>query len=522
MSEHDMYWFVNREKELALLKAYYEQCLNNVNCSVLLYGWRRIGKTVLMERFIEIENGILINCAWISDPRTFLAHVLKVVQEKFGMMSLLEKYEKALLKEKDLMLILRSTFELLNELSMELERKLVVALDEFHLLVEKLAYRISRETRKSKEIVKSDILWLMREIMESRKVFWILSTSMGWAKIYEEFFSEKKMEKPLLGVVVKMRLDPLDENASIELCKKLNTEIDDEIAREIYRISKGVPRIIELIAPNYRKNMSVLKLALSLIREGQFDEFFENIIKFVAEASKRDFSVLIEVMKTISDGWKTPDEIASILRRDRVSIYNILEELRKMELVEKEKRGKRVFYTLKYPLLKHWLELRIGSRKSIIEIIASEMGILAESYIKELLNEYMINKKPIELYDDKKGRYLAGTSQKISIKIKKIYSREEMRQRLQKIKNADLIILDEDDNEWMIEIKSTLSNITRDEIIKLINTASKLGIENKILIQLGHGEIELSAVAEAVKGGVIIITREGIKLLAKKVHMPQF
>ena len=181
-----------------------------------------------------------------------------------------------------------------------------------------------------------------------------------------------------------------------------------------------------------------------------------------------------------------------------------------------------LFYLQKYPLLKHWLELRIGSRKSIIEIIASEMGILAESYIKELLNEYMINKKPIELYDDKKGRYLAGTSQKISIKIKKIYSREEMRKRLQKIKNADLIILDEDDNEWMIEIKSTLSNITRDEIIKLINTASKLGIENKILIQLGHGEIELSAVAEAVKGGVIIITREGIKLLAKKVHMPQF
>ncbi|MEX0568961.1 MAG: hypothetical protein Q6363_007365, partial [Candidatus Njordarchaeota archaeon] len=104
---------------------------------------------------------MLINCAWISDPKTFLRYAIEVVRE-FLSEDLIERYEKVL-EESDLMLVLRKSLELFCNPHLY-GKKLVVVLDEFHSFIEKMAYRIARETKKKKAVVKSDILWLLRDI----------------------------------------------------------------------------------------------------------------------------------------------------------------------------------------------------------------------------------------------------------------------------------------------------------------------------------------------------------------------
>ncbi len=513
--------FVNRGEELNRLKELYEQCCNReVNCAVLIYGWRRVGKTALIHKFLELVDGIWINCSWISDPRTFLVHVMNIIREKYGN-KIMENYA-GIFEEEDKTLMLRRTLELLTKLSHRQDRKLVIVLDEFHLLIEKLAYRIARETRKRKEIVESDILWLLREFLESKNVFWILATSMGWAKIHEIFFSEAKKEKPLSGVVIKMQVKPLIREHSIELAMKLNNGLSREQAEIIYELSGGVPRIIEILAPSVEPKDNPIIRALELTKQGQFDEFFENIIKFIAEVSKRDYTVFVEVLKSMTMRGNTPEAIARGLNMDRVLIYNILEDLRKMDILEKEKVKGRVYYRLKYPLLRAWLELRIEPTKSIINILASQLGITAESYIRELFEEYLRKGRLLELYDDDRGTFLAGTTKEIKLRIKHIYTREEIIRRLAGYRNADLILVDENGDELLIEVKATIRPITIKDVKNLAEKSRQLGFKKAVLIQTGIGDIEIGAATEAVRLGIVIITREGTKLLAKKIGMPKY
>ena len=506
--------FVNREKELEMLERYYMQCKSKkINCGVLVYGWRRVGKTALLRKFVKKHGGFLIDASWISDPRSFLIYVSKLVGRTESSLKFLSSSMAS-----DLMLIFREGMEILCTG----DTFNIIAIDEFHVMLDKISYRIARESGKRKNVVLNDLIWLLREFIESKKCFIILSTSMGWAKLKELYLYERKEASPLTGVLIKLEVEPLDRNSSIELVKKLNPSIDDNEAESIYVLSGGIPRIIEIIAPNFRKNISLLKLVYELTSHGQFDEFFENIIRFIAEATKRDYSVYLEALKAIEDKVVTPEDIGRALNIDRVSIYNVLEELRKMNILEKKKEKGRVKYRLKYPLLSLWLQTKIPPTKPITEILVSNMGMMAESYIKELFMEYLNKNRDIVLYDDKKGTYLAGTADEIRIEIEKIYTRNELKKRLKGIKNGDIIIKDKNNTEWLIEVKATLKDIKVETIEKINRVAEELNIKNKIVIQLGLGGIEPKAIGEAAKTNIVIITREGIKLLAKKIKFMQF
>jgi len=301
--------FVGRGEELQQLRRYYRQCCDrSINCAVLLYGWRRTGKSALAHRFVSEVGGVVINCSWISDPKTLLIHVLDVSRE-ICPRELIEEYVRYLDME-DRIIVLRKALEFFVKVGEKLGRSIVVVLDEFHTLIDKLSYRIARETRKKKNVVESDILWLLREFLESKRVFWILVTSMGWAKLKEMYFSEAKKEKPLSGAVIKMRLEPLKREESMELATKINPLVTREVAEAIYGISGGIPRIIEILSPNYKPSDNPITLALRLTRQGQFDEIFENIIKFIAEVSKRDYTVFVEVLKAMTANGNTAEAIA--------------------------------------------------------------------------------------------------------------------------------------------------------------------------------------------------------------------
>ena len=56
----------------------------------------------------------------------------------------------------------------------------------------------------------------------------------------------------------------------------------------------------------------------------------------------------------------------------------------------------------------------------------------------------------------------------------------------------------------------------------LAEKSRQLGFKKAVLIQTGIGDIEIGAATEAVRLGIVIITREGTKLLAKKIGMPKY
>jgi len=509
----------DREKEINDLLKYYDDCFSKgINYGVIVYGWRRVGKTTILKAFLDKVDGAYIDGIWISDPVVFVKTIMDfpIFKDKG-----FDKKFKLILLEEDPLVMLKQAFDLMIKFSSRV-KKIAIILDEFHIFIDKISTRIAREKRQSKQIIESDILGLIKSIVESKKVFWIFSTSIGWEKLRERIIKPKKISSPLIGVLSKYKIEPFDKKTSMQFSQTINPIIKPQEAEEIYYLTRGVPKLIEMIAINMRENKSVIKVALDLLKKGEFDDFFENVIKFVAEVSKRDYSVLIQTLKCIETGEKTTDEIAKCLSMDVDSSYVLAEELVKMDILEKNKRGRRAIYKIKYPLLPYWLSLRIQPEKNIYQLLASKFGIAIESYVRELIREYINKGKKIEIWDDKEGKFLLGTANMLAFKPIKILKLEELAKDLSKTLDIDLAIKGEEEI-ILIEIKTTGIKVSKEDIKELRNTVNKIKEKTiGILVIIEPTGIALPVITEAIRNNIIILTGEGLRILAKKINFPHW
>ena len=503
----------DREKELEDLEQMYRDCISKgITCGVIVYGWRRIGKTTILKEFARHVEGIYINCIWISDPYVFFRLIIDFIPDK------IRPQFEFILSERDPMFVLRKAFDALLVLAEKTNRKVFI-LDEFHVFIEKISTRISREKRAKKEIVVDDVLGLLKDIVESKKAFWILSTSMGWEKIRERITRPKKTESPLIGVLKKYKIEPFSKEISIEFTKIINPDIPYPQCEDIYSLSGGVPKIIEVLATNYTPKSHPLQLAIKLIKDGEFDDFFENIIKFIAEVSKRDYTLLVQVLKALGLEEKTTSEMASKLRMDVDATYILLEELVKNEIVEKRKTGRKSIYRIRYPLLPIWIELKVPPEQEVYSILARKLGITLESYIIELLGEYAKEGKEVHIWDDKEGTFLYGSSQEIKFTPIEILRPKEAKQKYSVKGDFDLLVVTKQ-KPLIIEIKLDWSKLNKtdiDNIAQIANMARGTGV---IIVEKGTPKIPI--ITYAVKRNIVIMSGEAIRLLAKKINMPHW
>ena len=506
--------FVDREKELRSLEESYRFFLSGHSRGVLVYGYRKVGKTKLIEKFIEGKKGIIID---LSTARSVRLLCRLLVNKLSGFTPLLVRCNVS-----DTLDAFTEVISLPIKIVEKLGTNIVIALDEFHIPIEKISTKIARESREKKEKVIGDMLWAIRHaIYSTQKIFWIFISSIGWKKIQE--YISKKYGGPLTGVLDTLRVDPLTLPHSIELAKFLTK--NEEVSIDIANVSGGIPRIIEILSRRYNTTQeSIFKLAINAIHEGELDEIFDNMIRAIADISRRDYGILLQTLKCVAENMDTPDKVALCLDTSRDTAYVCLEELHILGLLEKEKKGKFVNYYLKYPLLGEWLKIRIEPRKDKTEILASALGITAESYIRELLTE-TINRK-IEIWDDKNGTFLAGTTDKIILEITNVLTRKETQKILKGTKNADIIV----ETQWglyVIEVKARRKPIEPETIRKLAQVAKYIQQKTQrktmpILIILIRTEIPPTTIAEAIKNNTIIITSEGVKQIAKKVNFPHW
>ena len=516
--------FVDREKELEDLRRFYSLSINSAMGGIIVYGWRKVGKSMLIDKFLEEVPGFRINCAWISDPETFGWVVIDKLQRLLEDDKILSNLRLSILEKGNLMVLLKKIFDTINIASSAYGAKLVVALDEIHKFLDKIATRIARESKKSKSIVYNDILWMLKDVIEKKEVFWILMSSVGWVKLREILEISKIKENPLLGLLTKYEVRPFNINAAKQLALIRNRQIPEPIVRELHRISGGIPILIDIISTMYDPSKGLLEQIINIVQRGLLDEFFENMMRFVAEVVKRDYVLLIRILKSFRGEYATSEEVAKNAHIDRTSAYILLEELHKCGILEKEKKGKLVKFKILYPLITLWLDIRTEPQKRIIDVIASRLGITAEYYIQELLKKF--EEKELAIWDDKSGTYLLGTTDQINYKIRKVYTKEET-DKLLGHKNADLIIELQNDDYLLIEIKAKIKDIEPKDIQKLDEIRKEFERKtgkrtHATVILVGTGTATLPAIREAIKREIPIITDQAIKILAKRVGMPHY
>ncbi len=520
--------FVDREEELKFLKKQYDSFMRGGVVGVIVYGVRRVGKTRLVEEFIRDKPHVVINCAYISSARHFYIRMIIECKETFELSDDWMGKKLNLLSlgipEKEVFIEALKAPILIAE---QVGQNIIVFLDEIHVFLDKLANRIAKEERSSKRRALLDLLWALKSVTERGRVFWILSSSLGWEKI-REIMQRHTKEYPLLGLFERLEVKPLSKEHSIELAIKHNSDITYDQALSIAEISGGIPRIVITLATHTTRDESIVNMALRLLNAGEFDDFFENIIRLVDEAIPYDYPLIISVLLSIAEGRDTAKDIAERLKINPRVIRGVLGELHKVGIVSRSEE-KPAKYKISYPLLSAWLLIRESWRAyeklDLLKKTLDLLGLTMESYIREILHE--AKRSGIEIYDDKHGTYLCGTTKKLSIRPEKVLSKKETEEFLARldIRNAD-IIAREKEEYMVIEVKSGISDLEANDIAKLIRVASiireKTHTKTKaILIYMGHGNIKPRAIAEALKNGVIIVSREGIKLIAKKLGIPK-
>mgnify|MGYP000029317793 CR=1 FL=1 len=493
--------FVDREEELGKLFKYLRLWEKGNLKGVLIYGLRRVGKTRLIEEFIKRAKyrGARLDASWISTPRDMLKLFSKKLMNAFDT-------EISVSREEDPIFQIEEALSLPEKIAKKLDERIIIAIDEFHSMLETIPVHLSKAGYGKADDIRERILWLIRDKIQSTdKVFWILSTSISFTLIKERS-KDKKGRDVLLSTLNLLKVGPLKKSDAKKLAMALNSELSESNAELIAELTGGIPRLIEVIASELRGNKDILNKIHKMIEEGKLDEVFEAILNFMTDFSRRERILLIRVLKAVSEDNRTVKDVANYLGMDRQSAYLLLEELVRLDLLVKEKVNKIVKYEIRYPLMKYWLNLRVEPTKTM-DIVFSTLGITAESYIRELFNHCI--GREITIWDDSKGTFLAGTSEVIKLKIIRTLDLDEIRKY-----NADAGIVTEE-GLILIEVKAKEKDITKEIVARICRREGKW-----FLIHLGTGEITKPAVAEAIKCGVVIITREGVKLIAKKTDFP--
>ena len=501
--------FVNRNSELEILKKAAIARFGGANIHLLLYGIRRVGKSRLIDEFLKDKRGFRLDCGSFSRGLDFFRGIFTKLAnleglsppldvEKIGAYSLKAKYSLYERPLDDDILMISEGLELIDRYAKE-KGNLIVALDEFHVLIENISL-YSRE--EPYEIMREKILWTIRDgiTKSSRNVFWILITSAGF--LISEY---EKADKAFLEVFQKIEIKPLDKESSKELAKHIlelaDIKIEESVIDRIAELSGGIPALIEKISFYTIKykctDIDCLnKAVLEELEKGDFDDFFIAYIEFISNYLKWGTPTILKVLRAVSEGIRSPKQIAVKTGLKAQTISNILSELKKKEIISER-------FEPRYPLLREWLLVKdfppLGSSRR--DLIMYSLGITLESYVRELLKSI---RKRIVISGEE---LFLGTVERLKINPIKEVIRHKI---------IDAIAIDWEGKKLCFEIKT--GKISRDEVNRFYDRAVKEGCDAMIVIAK---EARPEALIEIGRKGIIFMTYTALRELARAIGFPK-
>lgn len=348
--------FWDREREMKFLEERYKSGKSEL---VIIYGRRRIGKTKILEKFVEKFGGIYFLAAKTS-IRENIQRFAKIVSIYTG-----KKYIESLKTLEDI-------FTALLEVS-EKDERIVVIIDEFPYLVDLNPQIISELQR----------LWDTILIKDGR-VFLILCGS-SISVMENEVLSYRS---PLYG---RRTGSWKVEGFSIEDFIRLFQNSKPDKVIKIWSIWGNVPDYIK----EYNMNRSLeWNIKNKILKKGCY---LYSEPEILLRQEFREPRNLFLIMRSIAEGNHTPGKIQSASGIDKGNISKYLNMLMRIELIAYEKlygKKKRGLYVIKDNFFNFWFkcvypyisELEIGNVDEVYKRIDFNryFGYMFERFVNEI------------------------------------------------------------------------------------------------------------------------------------------
>ncbi|NJE25232.1 ATP-binding protein [Thermococcus sp. MV5] len=404
--------FVNRRRELEILKSAYDSLKKGHRVNLAIIGPRRIGKTELLLKFKESTNGVIpyLNLQRVGTIESFVFAYLRELLYELGKADAIEVERSKLLDWDDLLILAAKLgveneakaiktgdmgvlFELQEDILEKLGQKAVFILDEF------------QEVRNI-----SSFLELMRAVTEKQEnIAYFISGSA--VRMMEEILSA---EKPFFGQFRRIYLTGLPKEDTFILARAIfeNAEIEysNSALEALYKLTSGHPFYIHavcrrLIEEGFEKvskrEVEYAFLTELLMESGDIYMHLDYVFnESLSRAYRGPVHREILLILAREEGLKL-SEVAKRLGKPSGEVSNYLKFLLRTDLITRE--NGRYYFTDK--LMRFWLaktylgitEFELRREKLREELIREleekflkakiELGLTGEAWVRERLRE---------------------------------------------------------------------------------------------------------------------------------------
>ncbi len=356
--------FVGRKYELKGLEDLYKK---NENGIIIIYGRRRIGKTTLVQKFLEQKQGI-----YFLAKESMLKENIKALANEIAEFLKSEWFKK----------VDYDTFEELfvdfsNQIS-NTRKKIIIVIDEFPYLI------------KSKKEIVSEFQEIWDLYLSKLPVFLIIlgsSISVMETKVLD-------YKSPLYGRRIgQLKLEPLKVPEVYEFLKKPLEEVI-----KVYGVADGIPLYL-----NFFKKLAFEEaLKTHVLNKGGF---LNQEAIFLLRTELRELGIYYDILKSIAFGKNKFGEILNFTQLKSTKVTAYLKNLIELHIIQKmypvtEKETKNAKFEFVDNYFRFWFRfiypnlqaLEYNKVENVLKALKSKfnqyLGSIFEKFVKNYLFEF--------------------------------------------------------------------------------------------------------------------------------------
>ena len=344
--------FVNREKELRLLNNEYDSVDFRFT---VLYGRRRVGKTTLIKKYIELKPSIYF-LVTLESEHIILKRFQEIVADFF---------DDDFLRDIELKDI-KQLFTYIN--SKQLEQKLIIIIDEFQYL------------SKINKSIPSQFQYIVDEILIDSNIHLILCGSII-SMMYKQTLS---YNSPLYGrrtSAIKLEALKFKHLDYFFPDKKQNELI------ELYAVLYGVPKYLEMFKDTKNIFKSIEKNILST------SAYLYDEPRYILQNEVNEPITYFTILEVIASGEHKIGNIAGKLNKNVQNITSFISKLIELDIIYKDipvteqnpAKSKKGLYFIKDNFFRFWF-LYVLNHKSQLELDNTQFVL---NKIKENFSGYV-------------------------------------------------------------------------------------------------------------------------------------
>lgn len=440
--------FTNRLRELGYLQSMVEDLLAGKPRRLALWGLRRVGKTlVIQEQIARLHDQGVVRPVYMdfedicTSPELFSQRYIglvtfwalesgqgnvdayltveRLLEIAAGRSMAVSQTAGSLLRElsrtkPDQVLLLKLAFEYPEKLAQELDKKLVLFLDEFTEISTLSHYPQVREPLKH----------FRAALAGQTNVSYVVAGSAMTAMM--KLFQSP--EAPLFLQFETLALEPFGRQDAEVLMHKLGSEYSPDVYAEVYRYTAGFPFYIMALMQQLNRleqggeaitadTVRYAFLLETLWRGGQIYNYCRYLYDLSLQRA-RGYGMLKAILQFLAEEHEgepvhlTLTEIARALRKSPSAVREYLRSLSEVDLVEERDRA----YQFRDPVLRFWvaytskgIEMDAFPRREDLaglvsdleerfQRAAGELGRAKESEVRELMRRFQGQVVPAALF----------------------------------------------------------------------------------------------------------------------------